>query len=145
MLNDVNVEIAKRAYNAYGSAVSFRNYQGAAMPVWEELPPKIQTAWLAAVASIIVTPGSTNEEPKRTIFQPVGQPAESVGKLQRNVDGDGAVLSGDTWGRESTTTGRPDVQTLREDGVESSRPDGLETIGGELSECDGFCPLSGNV
>ena len=142
-----HIDQAKRAYNAYGSALSFRNYQNLPMSAWEELPPKVQTAWLAAVASIIVTPGTTNEieTPKRPIFQPVEQQVQPVGGVQRDIDSDGVTLPRDTRGRFGDTVRRPAVPTMLEEWLESPRPDGFENIGGIVSECEGFCELPGNV
>lgn len=146
-LNEVNIERAKRAYNAYGSALSFRSSQNVPMSAWDELPPKVQTAWLAAIASIIVTPGTTNEveTTKRPIFQPVEQQVQPVGGVQRNVNSDGTALPRDTRGQVGGTARRPDVQTVREEQLESPRPDGFENIGGVVPECEGFCELPGNV
>lgn len=145
-LNEVNIDQAKRAYNAYGSALSFRN-SNVPMSTWEELPPKVQTAWLAAVASIVVTPGNADEikTPKRPIFQPVEQQVQPIGGVQRDIDSDGVTLPGDTRGRFGDTVRRPDVQTVREERLEPPRPDGFENIGGIVPECEGFCELPGNV
>lgn len=40
--------IAQEVYGAYGKVTDFKNFQGNPMPKWEELPPKIQEAWVAA-------------------------------------------------------------------------------------------------
>lgn len=40
---------AKAAYHRYGSVTDFKNFRGEPMPKWEELPEKIQQAWIAAV------------------------------------------------------------------------------------------------
>ena len=45
---------AKSAYNAYGEVTGFRNYAGLPMPAWEDLTPKIQEAWRAAVSDVAV-------------------------------------------------------------------------------------------
>jgi hypothetical protein len=45
-------QVAQKAYTAYGSVTEFKNYQGLPMPKWEDLPPKIQAAWMAAVAKV---------------------------------------------------------------------------------------------
>ena len=47
------IEYAQLAYAAYGKVTDFKNYQGLPMPKWEELPPKIQEAWVAAVREIV--------------------------------------------------------------------------------------------
>lgn len=40
--------LARIAYDAYGLAVDYKNFQGKKMPEWDQLPPKIQKAWVAA-------------------------------------------------------------------------------------------------
>lgn len=45
-------ELARAAYIAYGSVTDFKNYQGLAMPTWEELPFMIQEAWVSAVIRV---------------------------------------------------------------------------------------------
>lgn len=42
-------ELARQAYNAYGRETNFKNYQGLAMPAWENLTEPIRVAWTAAV------------------------------------------------------------------------------------------------
>ncbi len=41
--------LAKIAYQAYGKSTDFKNYQGAPMPCWDELPSSIKVAWTLAV------------------------------------------------------------------------------------------------
>lgn len=43
------VDQAKAAYHRYGMVTDFKNFQGNPMPTWEELPTRIQTAWVAAI------------------------------------------------------------------------------------------------
>lgn len=43
---------AKIAYHAYGKVTDFKNFQGNPMPLWVELPKKIQQAWKAAVQAV---------------------------------------------------------------------------------------------
>lgn len=45
-------ELAKTGYHAYGEFTDFKNYQGLPMPAWEDLPGKIQGAWLAAAEAM---------------------------------------------------------------------------------------------
>lgn len=40
--------LGRRAYQAYGDVVHFKNYQGLPMPLWDDLSPAIQNAWKAA-------------------------------------------------------------------------------------------------
>lgn len=40
--------LARIAYDAYGLVVEYKNFQGKKMPEWDQLPPKIQKAWVAA-------------------------------------------------------------------------------------------------
>lgn len=42
------IQLAQVAYNSYGSVTDYKNFQGNPMPSWEQLPPKIQEAWIAA-------------------------------------------------------------------------------------------------
>ncbi|MEH1808433.1 hypothetical protein [Nostoc sp.] len=46
------LELAKIGYRAYGETTDFKNYQGLPMPNWEDLPEKIQIAWMAAAVAI---------------------------------------------------------------------------------------------
>lgn len=46
-------ELAKLAYQAYGSVTDFKNYQGLPMPAYDDLPPKIKEAWGAAVKRLV--------------------------------------------------------------------------------------------
>lgn len=39
---------AQQMYKAYGEAVGGQNHRGEPMPAWEDLPEKIQGAWLEA-------------------------------------------------------------------------------------------------
>lgn len=38
---------ARTAYHAYGGVTNWKNYKGDPMPLYDELPPKIQEAWVA--------------------------------------------------------------------------------------------------
>lgn len=44
--------LAEQAYMAYGKAVDYKNYLDLPMPKWDDLPEKIQQAWLAVVTEI---------------------------------------------------------------------------------------------
>jgi hypothetical protein len=46
-------DLAKAAYHAYGKTTDFKNYQGNPMPAWDDLPPKIQEAWVNASKAIL--------------------------------------------------------------------------------------------
>lgn len=46
------LKLAQAAYHDYGSVTDFKNYQGLPMPQWNDLTPRIQQAWIAAVHSI---------------------------------------------------------------------------------------------
>lgn len=46
-------EIALKAYQAYGKVTDFKNFRGEPMPLFEELPEKIQLAWVAAAKSVL--------------------------------------------------------------------------------------------
>ncbi len=40
--------LAQKQYEAYGDFVGWKNYAGLLMPLWKDLPEKIQGAWKAA-------------------------------------------------------------------------------------------------
>jgi len=46
------LELAKIGYQAYGQLTDFKNYQGLPMPTWDDLPERIQNAWMAAATAI---------------------------------------------------------------------------------------------
>lgn len=46
--------LSQKAYEAYGDAVGWVNYQGKPMPQWEGLTEIIQDAWGAAVSTVAV-------------------------------------------------------------------------------------------
>lgn len=58
------LQLSKLAYAAYGAVTDFKNYQGLPMPEWDNLPPKIQEAWQAAVSvvsdSVLNVKGNSN-------------------------------------------------------------------------------------
>ncbi len=45
-------ETAHVAYDAYGDYAEWKNFAGAPMPKWGQLPEKIQNAWRAACKAI---------------------------------------------------------------------------------------------
>lgn len=49
---------AMAAYAAYGKTTNYKNYQGLPMPLWPDLTPIIQQAWInaaqAAVAHVMI-------------------------------------------------------------------------------------------
>jgi hypothetical protein len=47
-------ELALIAYTAYGRVTDFKNFQGNPMPKWDELPEKIQGAWIASVQAVLI-------------------------------------------------------------------------------------------
>lgn len=46
-------QIAKGAYNAYGGAAGWKNYQDNPMPDWEDLPDNIQEYWAASAQYVM--------------------------------------------------------------------------------------------
>lgn len=46
------VTLAKNAYFAYGDVTDHKNYQGLPMPEWNDLPEKIQEAWVGAALAV---------------------------------------------------------------------------------------------
>ena len=43
---------ARSAYLAYSRATDFKNYQGLPMPIFDDLPPTIKAAWVAATQQV---------------------------------------------------------------------------------------------
>jgi len=49
-MKDENLPVVgEELYLAYGSVTDMKNYQGLPMPLWKDLPEKIQRAWFASV------------------------------------------------------------------------------------------------
>jgi len=46
------LEVAKQAYEGYAAVTNWKNFQGAAMPEWDDLPKTIQQAWIGASATV---------------------------------------------------------------------------------------------
>lgn len=46
--SEIQLKKAREAYARYGAVTDFKNYQGNPMPTFDELPAKIQEAWVAA-------------------------------------------------------------------------------------------------
>lgn len=44
--------LGRTGYRAYGATTDFKNYMGNPMPTFDELPPPIQTAWMAFAARV---------------------------------------------------------------------------------------------
>ncbi|KKK74084.1 hypothetical protein LCGC14_2887320, partial [marine sediment metagenome] len=51
--NSQSKQCASMAYAAYGEYTDNKNFRGDPMPVWEDLPEKIQEAWQAATIEIV--------------------------------------------------------------------------------------------
>jgi len=47
-------ERAQRAYNTYGESVGMKNFAGAPMPSWPELPRRIRAAWCLATQAVFL-------------------------------------------------------------------------------------------
>lgn len=47
-------EAARKSYNRYGDSVEWKAVSGNPMPVWEDLPFRIQKAWMSAVAPMVM-------------------------------------------------------------------------------------------
>lgn len=65
---------AQAAYQAYGQITDFKNYQGLPMPAWDDLPPKIKEAWIAATKHTI--------EMERLHLKPVLELLQQVKSLE---------------------------------------------------------------
>lgn len=50
------------AYTAYGRETDFKNFKGEPMPRWEELPPRIRSAWVAAATAVYVRVSSVKDD-----------------------------------------------------------------------------------
>lgn len=46
--------VAERAYGAYAKSTGGKTYDGRNMPVWSELPDRIQEAWKQAVVMAVM-------------------------------------------------------------------------------------------
>ncbi len=46
-------ELAPKMYYSYGDETEHKNYQGLPMPLYEDLPPKIKSAWEVAAERAI--------------------------------------------------------------------------------------------
>jgi len=44
---------AKAGYDAYGEVAQWKNFQGADMPKWDDLPDTIQQSWCSAAKAIL--------------------------------------------------------------------------------------------
>lgn len=44
--------LAVVAYSAYGAITNYKNFRGDPMPEFEDLPPQIIAAWMAAVGAV---------------------------------------------------------------------------------------------
>jgi hypothetical protein len=47
------IDVAKRAYAAYGRSTGNKNFRGEEMPTWDALPQAIRDAWVAAVTEVV--------------------------------------------------------------------------------------------
>lgn len=47
------VELAKAGYDAYGGHTDWKNFAGNPMPTWDQLPERIQGAWLAHTKRVV--------------------------------------------------------------------------------------------
>jgi hypothetical protein len=64
--DQIHQRLAEVAYQAYGDAVSWRNFIGAPMPTWQDLPDDTRTAWVAAAAAVaahLADPAPAQEPP----------------------------------------------------------------------------------
>lgn len=96
------IEYAQLAYAAYGKVTDFKNYQGLPMPKWEELPPKIQEAWVAAAREIVtlaitqplhwIKPANSILAHKMVNASIFGLPAEEAPKLHAFIEAQEALI-----------------------------------------------------
>lgn len=48
-----SIDLARKAYDAYGRVTDHKNYQGLPMPLFDDLGETIQKAWCAAVDAVV--------------------------------------------------------------------------------------------
>lgn len=60
MNTQAELDLAEEGYHAYGKTTLFLNYRGDPMPIFTDLPPKIQEAWCAF--AVRVKTGGTVQE-----------------------------------------------------------------------------------
>ena len=48
-------DLGKTGYEAYAASTGGKTFDGRDMPKWDDLPPKIQTAWMEAARAIAVS------------------------------------------------------------------------------------------
>lgn len=68
------VEAGRLAYNAYGQAVRFRNFQGDPMPDWGSLSDPIRNGWIQAAKAVV-------ERVTRDMVKPGEHPTSNVQKF----------------------------------------------------------------
>ena len=47
-------QMGREAYQAYGETVGFKNYQGLAMPTFDNLTPLIRQTWINAASRVML-------------------------------------------------------------------------------------------
>lgn len=52
-VEELELELAEKAYNAYGQSTNFKNFLGQDMPKFTNLPEAIKKAWIAAIECIV--------------------------------------------------------------------------------------------
>lgn len=52
-MNGLLMNLGKHAYKVYARTTDNKNYQGNEMPMWEDLTPTIQQAWMNAADAIV--------------------------------------------------------------------------------------------
>jgi hypothetical protein len=52
---------ARRGYEGYAASTGGKTFDGRDMPRWDELPPRIQEAWRAAIVAAVDEPAKAKE------------------------------------------------------------------------------------
>lgn len=96
-MEDVQITLARAAYQRYGAVTDFKNFQGNPMPAWAELPATIRKAWVAAANptspnwsnTVPLNPGDTVPAgtPMSRLELPYGGPLFFLGKTDEVSDG----------------------------------------------------------
>lgn len=53
MNDDIVLQLAISAYNAYGDDAGWKTWNGKDMPQWDDLGIAVQSHWIAAVAEVV--------------------------------------------------------------------------------------------
>lgn len=77
--------LARSAYDAYGRAVGYKNFQGKPMPEWDQLGEKVKAGWRAASHSVAHEVAKMLSDPKtyQKVLNDEGTPAPQITRVQQ--------------------------------------------------------------